>query len=387
MGSFGQAYFETLIAGVESARSVMFALTNAAEAVASKLIDGGEIYIASVRPDFTSEGFIRSGGLMMLKEYNADQKLSDNDVVIVGWTDTEGDETERLVADLKKTGAFVVGIGSACGRLGDEVDAFMESKMDLTDAVKAPFGDVAYPFFSLQNLILLWAFTGELVAALTRKGKMPAMFQSVLVPGARQRNADIGSSRFHKTHTVSPVPPVLLGNTYLDKIKRCFCTVRDQEGDAISKVANACVNVRRSGHHIHAFLISHFPVHQAGAPGDLGFMVPLEVIKGETPDADELANKFKSGDLFFFLGYYRRPAKAYEIARELNCQIVEVITGTDASVLDGSEPDFVIHPGWHYTDSLVDVSGYDVRILPASGIMQAAIYWAVLGEMSGLLRG
>jgi uncharacterized phosphosugar-binding protein len=386
MGSFGQLYFETLIAGVEGVRNDLSSLVEAAETVALKLVDGGEIYIVSVRPDFTSEGFIRSGGLMMLKEYHVGQELSAKDVVIVGWTDTEQDQTEVLLDGLKKTDAFVVGIGSVLGRSSKQVDVFLESKMVIADSTVMPFDHTVYPFISLQNLVLLWAFTGELVAALTRRGQMPAMFQSVLVPGARQRNADIGSSRFHKTHTVSPVLPELLGNIYLDKIQGCLRTVLDEEINAIAEVAQVCVDVRRNGHGIHAFLISHFPVHQAGAPGDPKFMVPLEVLKGETPDEAELERRLKPGDLFFFLGYYRRPAKAYEIARRLNCQIVEIITGTDAPALEGLVPDYVIHPGWHYTDSLVPVLGYDVPILPASGIMQASIWWAVLGEMEVLLR-
>jgi hypothetical protein len=29
------------------------------------------------------------------------------------------------------------------------------------------------------------------------------------------------------------------------------------------------------------------------------------------------------------------------------------------------------------------VPGYDVRILPASGIVQTAVYWSVVGAMSG----
>jgi hypothetical protein len=178
----------------------------------------------------------------------------------------------------------------------------------------------------------------------------------------------------------------LLGNAYVDKIQACLRSVCNQEMEAIEKVAQACVDVRRSGHRIYAYLISHFPVHQAGAPGDPKFMVPLKVLRGETPDETELESKLQPGDLFFFLGYYRRPAKAYEIARALKCQIVEVITGTGAPALEGLEPDYVIHPGWHYTDSLVPVLGYDVRILPASGIMQAAIYWVVLGEMEKLMN-
>jgi uncharacterized phosphosugar-binding protein len=384
MDSFSQTYFETVMAGAEGVRNAMPRLIEAAETIASKLVAGGDLYIASVRPDFTSEGYIRSGGLMMLKEYKANQDLSAKDVVMVGWTETERDMTGDLVKGLQKAGAFTLGIGPVSGTLSEQVDIFLESTVLLPASVAETFDHMDYPFISLQNLILLWTFTGELVAALTRSGQMPAMFQSVLVPGARQRNADIGTRRFHKNHTVSPLPPGFIGCTYLDKIKSCFHTLCDQEINAIAQAATACVTVLNKGFCIHAFLISHFPIHQAGAPGDPKFMRPLEVHTGETPDEAELENKLQSGDLFFFLGYYRRPKRAYEIARNHNCQIVEIITGTDAPARDGMEPDYVIHPGWYYTDSLVPVPGYDVPILPASGILQSAIYWAVTGEMAML---
>jgi len=48
---------------------------------------------------------------------------------------------------------------------------------------------------------------------------------------------------------------------------------------------------------------------------------------------------------------------------------------------DGPQPDAVIHPHWSYGDALATVPGYDVPILPASGIVQAAIYWAVAGSV------
>jgi len=382
MDSFSKSYFEILMAGIEGIRDKMQLLVETAEAVAPKLVAGGDLYIASVRPDFTSEGYVRSGGLMMLKEYDADQNLSAKDVVIVGWTDTECDLTEDLLRLLQETGAFTVGIGSACGTLLNQVDIFLDNVLLLPVSITRPFDNVTYPFTSLQNLILLWTFTGELVAALTRSDQMPAMYQSVLVLGARQRNADVGTRRFHKTHSVSPLSAGMIGSTYLDKIKDCLGAGRDGE---IAQVARACAQVWKNGNGIQAFLVSHFPIHQAGAPGDPGFMKPLEVFKGEIPDETELEDKLHPGDLFFFLGYYRRPARAYEIVRARKCQIVEIITGTDDSVLEGPEPDYVIHPGWHYTDSLVTVPGYDVRILPASGILQTAIYWAVVGEMKILL--
>lgn len=36
--------------------------------------------------------------------------------------------------------------------------------------------------------------------------------------------------------------------------------------------------------------------------------------------------------------------------------------------------------GWPLTDACVRVPGYDVPILPASGVFQAAIYWALADE-------
>lgn len=375
--SFGKAYLETLMAGIETARKDSARIVQAAEGVASRLIENGDLYIASVRPDFVSEGYIRSGGLMLLKPFDALRPPAAKDVVIAGWTGTPAEQDRMLLSHLQNTGAFTVGIGT--GTLSTHVNAFLESTLLLPPEIVSRFGH-DYPLISLQNLILLWTFTGELVAALTRLGQMPALYQSVLVPGARARNASLGTHRFHPAHQVESLPPGLLGNAYLDNLKHCFFTLCDQI-PAIQQVAQACAQVLMSGNRIHAFLISHFPIHQAGAPGDPGYMTPLDVHTGETPDLKELDQKLSPGDLFFFLGYYRRPVKAYETARRRGCQIVEIITGTDEAISSDVLPDYTIRPGWPYTDALVPVPGYDIRILPASGIMQTAIFWAVAGEM------
>jgi hypothetical protein len=39
-----------------------------------------------------------------------------------------------------------------------------------------------------------------------------------------------------------------------------------------------------------------------------------------------------------------------------------------------------LDPGWPLTDGCVRVPGYDVPILPASGVIQAAIYWTIAAE-------
>ena len=381
---FSTSYLQTLIDGAQTVRPILPGITHAAEAAALRLASGGNLYIASVRPDFVSEGFIRSGGLMMLREYDPEHPPSSHDVIIVGWSNTDLESDQELLSQLKETGSLIIGIGPEAKQLRTCVDSFLLSNPPCPDLVLSQLNTEFYPLVSLENLILLWTFTGELVAALSRNGVMPVMFQSVLVPGARNRNESFGTIRFHSPHSLPPIRAGQLGDAYLDKISSCLKTLL-REAPVIDQVAAACAEVLNNKKHIHAFLISHFPVYQAGAPGDPGYMTPLEIYKGETPDPDELERKLNPGDLLFFLGYYRRPTQAYEIARSHECGIVEIITGADEPATVGPDPDYIIRPGWHYTDSLVDVPGYDIRILPASGIVQSAIYWSVVGQIPGHL--
>jgi len=380
-------YLDGLLAAIGQAADAIPAMVEAADKSAERLVAGGDLYAASVRPDFVSEAFIRSGGMMMLRASSDEQKPSASDVVIVSWSGTSGSADVELIQRLKETGALIVGIGPPRDELIDLVDLRVSNNSQAPPPLTDIFGGESYPLSSVHNLVLLWAFTGELVAALTRLGTMPAMFQSVLIPGARERNEGLGTRRFHPSHSVPPIAASDLATAYLSEIATCLGALRDRQVGVIGEAAKACAEVIARNGRIHAFLISHFPCHQAGAPGDPGFMRRLDIIHGETPDLTELHEILRPGDLFFFLGYYRRPVPAYELAHRRGCRIVEVITGTDEaltdeSALSGPVPDYVIEPGWPYTDALVPLSGYDIRILPASGIVQTAIYWTVIAEIT-----
>lgn len=376
-------YLAALLAGVEGLRPRLPAISEAADQVAGRLAADGRLLLASVRPDFTSEGFIRSGGLMLAEEWTTPETvLSPDDVVILGWSGAPLDQELELLWDLCASGALIVGIGPASWDGADEqvgADLFLKSSLPLTRAVTAPFGGAGYPLISLQNLVVLWTFTGEIVAALTRVGQMPAMYQSVLVAGARERNARFVGSRFHQTHQVPAIPLGQVGGDYLDAIGGILRVLIEEEAGAIDRVGAVCAQVLNDGGVIHAGMISHFPVHQHGAPGDPLYMRRLARLDGESPSVAELERELESGDLFFFLGYYRRPTQAYQVAHRAGARIVEVITGDG---LDGSpQPDYVIRPKWSFGDAVTRVPGYDVEILPSSGIVQAAIYWAVVAAI------
>ena len=385
--SYSYRYLGALVAGIDDVRQQLPEIAAAGERIADRLAAGGRLFLASVRPDFVSEGFVRSGGLMLAQEWDSTAAASPDDVVIVGWSNTTPDQDRELRQQAHSTGALTVGIGptpTADPPTADplaDVDLFLQSPMPRPTDVTEPFGGEAYPLTSLQNLVLMWALTGEIVGGLTRLGQMPAMYQSVLVPGARERNARFAGVPLHATHEVPAVPAGQLGGEYLAGIRAICRELMEQEAVEIDRVATVCAGVLRAGGAIHAGMISHFPVHQHGAPGDPMHMSRLQPLSGESPSVAEIDSKLKSGDLLFFLGYYRRPMQAYEAARQAGALIVEVITG-DGSTEIGPQPDCVIRPRWPFGDALTPVPGYDVEILPSSGIVQAAIYWAVVGSIS-----
>ena len=375
-------YLAVLLAGVEDLRPRLPVISEAADQVAGHLAAGGRLLLASARPDFTSEGFVRSGGLMLAEEWRPQTRLAPDDTVILGWSGAPPDQELELLRDLRASGALIVGIGPAAWAGADSqlgADLFLESSLPLPEAVTAPFGGEGYPLISLQNLVVLWAFTGEIVATLTRIGRMPAMYQSVLVAGARDRNARFAGSRFHHTHQVLAIPPGQVGGDYLDAIGEILRALIEEEARAIERVGAVCAQVLNDGRVIHAGMISHFPVHQHGAPGDPLYMRRLGALDGESPSVAELERELQSGDLFFFLGYYRRPTQAYRAAHRAGARIVEVITGDGAD--DPPQPDHVIRPKWPFGDAVTRVPGYDVEILPSSGIVQAAVYWAVVAAI------
>jgi uncharacterized phosphosugar-binding protein len=383
MRSFYQNYIDALLTGTAEVRNGLSVISQAGEMAAQRLAAGGQLFIAGVRPDFVSEGMVRAGGLMLLKEYRPGAEVSENDTVIVGGSLTSPEQDLALLKQLRETGASLIGVGPSLNKgFQQSVELWaLDSSLPLPSAVVQRFGGASYPLVSLQNLVILWTLTGELVGALTRKGLMPTMYQSVAVPGARQRNAQFSPHRFHPHHSVEPIDEGELGCGYLDALDGCFHRLRDEETEAIERVAEVCVKVKAAGHHNYASLISHFPVYQAGAPGDPKLICPLTPMSGETPSDTELAAKLQPGDLYFFLGYYRRPKAAYQVAKRIGCQIVEVIAGTDAPLTEAPFPDYTIDPKWPYGDALVSLPNYDVKILPASGIVQSAIYWSVVGSM------
>jgi uncharacterized phosphosugar-binding protein len=243
----------------------------------------------------------------------------------------------------------------------------------------SPVGPVA----GVANVANMWAFTAELVAALTRQGKMPTMWQSMYVPGSALRNERIGRSMFEPDITVQPVAPGVLGRQYVDAVGSFLAGIRDSELPLFGDAGARCASAIDAGHKVYAYLIGHFMASQQRMPGypDMFAMLPHEDVE------NRLQAALAENDVMLHVGYSYYPESLLRLARERKASTICVMTPGPSVAGEGlpvqpdmSLIDVYIDPFWKHGDSVVEVPGYDTKIIPPSGVVMVTCYWMILGE-------
>ena len=163
-----------------------------AEMAAPSVARTGELWLAGDR-GFVLEGLNRAGGLMLVKEMkeppapapvNITAAIPTLPVILCGafTPDAAGSELESDQAEVPKQlfmGRMVLPVtprGIWPGERG----------VDIGDMHSVDGLSLGAPVVTAH----LWTFTAELISALTRLGKLPPMYQSMVVPGGRERNAE-----------------------------------------------------------------------------------------------------------------------------------------------------------------------------------------------------
>ena len=366
-------YFDLLTEGINSSRIRLSDMTSAAELAAEKFIAGGRIFSCG-SSDFMAEAIGRAGGLMSLKNLTT-QKVTRNDVILFG---VRGNLTKKDCARIKtwrKAGAFVVTFGAGI----DKTSKLPVAQVDFT-SVKTPGLKINWnrttklcPVDTVMNVVNLWAFTGELVAACTRRGKMPVLYQSYGVPGGRKRGAKYSGKKFHDDMTIKPVKPGVLGKAYLDTIENYIKKVRIMQLAGIVRSGQKIQNSNQPDGLL-LFTIGHmFPAHFTDPRAPQGFDAKA-VPHGSSPKLMD-----KPGRFVLFVGYQGAPQNLIDSAGPGDF-VLSYMSVQKGKLPEGSDRLIYINPYWPINDNCVSVPGYDIPILPASGVIDAAIYWAIRAE-------
>ena len=351
-------YLKLLEDAIEHSRQQLSVITASAESAAQRLLSGGSIWAGGRQRDFAPEAGGRAGGLMFVKGLAGNSPAS-GDIVLYA-VPGRLCEQDRALFETWPEDVQVVTFSS-------DPDAVFKS----TESPGLRIGDVKHdqicPTDTVVNIINMWAWTGELTSAFTRRGKMPILYQSIGIEGGLDRIGKYSGQTFHKDMQISPIPEGKLFTDYLDAIDKML---GELQTDRLSTLQRAAQWWRNAGEkNSVALTIGHmFPAHfqDERAPQR------CTLAKNRSPSPNE---KFA-----LHLGYQRAPQNLIDEAVKTGRKLVYASVERGKSA-ETAKNVVYFEPGWPLPDSCVEVPGYDIPILPASGVINAAIYWAVLAEV------
>lgn len=366
----GERLTNAVLAACNGLRQQRALREEAAEAAAARFTQGGTLWVAGSIPRFDIEWLGRAGGMMPVKVMKSPADIAATDVLVYGCLAGAADADIALLRQVRERQALVVALAPA-----ENAKALREvATFCLT--VDAP-ADTPLRREALASAAMagLWAFTGDLVAGCTRAGLMPTMWQSVMVPGSRERNATYRSRRFHDGLTVPPQAPGVLGERYLDGICTALAGLRSQQ-EKVVKAGALLRGALAAKHTVFHANVGHFEPVRLLPPE---FPVPLSVLSRKDPDAD-LRGRAAAGDVLFAVWYTDIPTALLKAAHECGVSSVCILATNPGESRDPALADVWLDPQWVIGDALVEVPGYDVRILPPSGVLNATVFYAVMAE-------
>lgn len=383
------AYYEWLLTCLDGFEEDLPLITESAEAAARLYVL--ENYDIKSRGEMSliCETQGRSGGLMRINLSPRNPRgLA---VVLFGVREKHLEEDLAEMAKFKKRGNLVIALGR------EEVlrDAPCDWQINYRAAEHGgllPSGDGRWvvPTSPAANIAVAWTWMGEFVAACTRLGKMPTMFQGFAVPGGKDRARKLGyRGPVMKFHDGVPpkVKPGRLGRTFIRELRKDLKKVRKYEMADIRAAAALAAKARRNGRNLYVFLHGHAVLRQMGCAYDPGYF--LQINKNWTRVEDGF--RFEPGDFILCIGFDNLFRGASydgfaQKAREAGVTLVWSITTYKKAEVDAVAPgELLIDQHWDFGDAVVPVPGYDIKILPTSGVIAEAILWMINAELHTIL--
>jgi len=270
---------------LELVRMDIPAMKEAADAAARRLADGGMLWVGG-QPSMVNELSGRAGGFMMIQGLR--EKSPEAGDVVLFFTE----EREQLPPDVAGSGALVVTFGGA------NTGSFWFANHARETGISP----------SLANAIPGWVFSGELVAALTRLGKMPVMYESIGAYTGAHRMQQYLKPRiwFHAAHNVKPVEHGVVGNRFVDAVGAMLRRVDVEERDELARAGSWAAKAHRAGKRLIMYSMGHlFPEEVAGT--DIGSLFESALWNSGFLHQSVPDDVYSRGDVIVHVGYQHPP--------------------------------------------------------------------------------
>ncbi len=345
-----ESYLSALQGTLTQSRSNLAALAKSADLAAGEFVAGGNLLVAGRQADFIAEACGRAGGLMAVGPLDQ-RSATKHDIILYAVPGPANAEDLRAIDRWQKQGVTVIQFDSQAGLYRSQ-----------------------FPLDTVANVVDLWTWTGEFVTACTRLGRMPVLYQSYGLPGGPERGKKYQGKRFHDDLTLKPIPAEVLGQEYLDRIDQMLAKIGNNE---MPKIRQAAAWWGAADKAALLFTGHMFPRH-AQDPRS-----PCTGTFASVPawEDKELLDAGRPPQFVLYVGYQFAPHRLLDQAKALGVKLVYSDV-QPAEPPESASNILYINPAWPLADGCVGVPGYDVPILPASGVIQAAIYWTIASERS-----
>ncbi len=391
------AYARWLQHGLGALAPLIPAMTASAETAAKHyIVDGWDIgVIGDPGAYFESSG--RSGGLMTARAgWKVDELSQDNAVVLLSLRDDQwGRKLHKDLVHAREQSASGRWKVIAIGRQ-DLIDRAKEEGISFvaTLPVPAPEGvglfaiggdEQVAPTTPALKVAAMWMWFGEFVGACTRRGAMPPMYMGYALEGGKERAERLQGKRLHDT-APPPVAAGRLAGAYLAKVREETAAFFAKERDTILTAATRMADTHRDGGNLWAFLHNHsLLASQINYPHSPNL---IRKINGGWFDMRIGMDKLGPDDVILCIGFDRRfHGWRFENwdqeVRETGATLIwsfALRSEEDRRVLAEND-ELLIDQHWAHGDAVVSVPGYDIKILPSSGVACHAVLWGVHAEL------
>jgi hypothetical protein len=381
MSSGSQSYLEAIHGRVEQIQQDVPRLVQMGAAMAEHLLAGGEIFIPPVARWWVSEFSARAGGLMGISSGDhagSYEATSPHDVALVAlpskWTEEAKSQWKKLIQGPAK----VFAIGEA-GQVAEteRVAAFTglgSSSPDL-EGIR-----------QFEQLVRGWIVAGEMIAACTRRGRMPHIWMSVWLEGALVRNASFYEHDnlrepwklpvFHEQIYIPPLPERYVADEFLKELKKIHALLVQQDPKLI-RAAQWIADAKKNKRQVSMVAVGHsYPeiLEMPDSEWPVRWGKSVSHVRRAHP-ADLAA-----GDVAIHFGY--SPVEVGDVRGLLERGVKFIYSspyGRPAALRDHDNLLWIDLP-WRPGDATVDVPGYSVRILPMSSSAHTMAYFALMAQ-------
>jgi hypothetical protein len=322
---------------------------------------------------FAEEILNRAGGLAIalpLEERPRHNRATPHDIFLFSvrsW-EKDGARARRQLTQAASNGWLTVLFASKAGRPTD-----IPADLLIDNGASGP-GDDEAALNAIANVLNVWLWQCEFVAACSRHGEVPGILQSIYFPEAVAHNGPIQKDRLIRLPCSNAVPQGVLAHLYLDRVHRLVEDLNRKPVRAQIETSVALIRARVAAGKTPAIsTCTHFGMNEIAH----NTRAPWKPFQAVWKASTAVTNTVHRGDLLVWISYIGISTPYEDYGRYMRESGADFITcfvpDSDPSK---NAPDALAHidQSWALGDAEVPIPFPPGRMAPVSGLNVGLIF-------------